>query len=50
MTWAEVSQLKGDKGNRVLLFEEVLRFCRDNGGSSKLQVWISTSSLLRIDF
>jgi len=31
MTWAEVSQLKGDKDNRVLLFEEVLRFCRDNG-------------------
>jgi glycerophosphoryl diester phosphodiesterase len=36
MTWAEVSKLKGDKDNRVLLFEEVLRFCRDNG----LQVMI----------
>lgn len=31
MTWAEVRQLRGDKGNRVLLFEEVLKFCRDNG-------------------
>src|SRR5690554_3880171 len=30
MTWEEVSPLKGDKGNRVLLFEEILRFCRDN--------------------
>src|SRR5690554_1679445 len=36
MTWEEVGQLKGDKGNRVLLFEEVLRFCRENG----LQVMI----------
>lgn len=36
MTWQEVSHLKGDKNNRVLLFEEVLRFCRDNG----LQVMI----------
>src|SRR5690606_12127620 len=30
MTWADVSQLKGDKDNRVLQFEEVLQFCRDN--------------------
>src|SRR5690554_4449018 len=30
MTWAEVRELKGDKDNRVLLFEEVLQFCRDN--------------------
>lgn len=36
MTWSEVQQLKGDKDNRVLLFEEVLRFCRDKG----LQVMI----------
>lgn len=36
MTWADVSYLRGDKDNRVLLFEEVLRFCRDNS----LQVMI----------
>jgi len=30
MNWAEVQQLKGNKDNQVLLFEEVLKFCRDN--------------------
>ena len=31
MTWSEVSQLVGDKGNRVLKFEEALKFCSENG-------------------
>lgn len=26
MTWAQISQLKGDKGNKVLLFEDLLKF------------------------
>jgi len=30
MTWAEVRELKGDRDNRVLQFEEVLRFCSNN--------------------
>ncbi|WP_108212111.1 glycerophosphodiester phosphodiesterase [Pontibacter mucosus] len=31
MTWQEVSQLVGDRGNKVLKFEETLRFCSENG-------------------
>ncbi|WP_266206168.1 glycerophosphodiester phosphodiesterase [Pontibacter kalidii] len=31
MTWDEVSQLVGDRGNSVLKFEEALKFCSENG-------------------
>lgn len=31
MTWEEISTLEGDKGNKVLKFEEALSFCSENG-------------------
>lgn len=31
MSWKEISKLVGDKGNRVLKFEDALRFCMENG-------------------
>lgn len=31
MTWKEISKLEGDRGNKVLKFEEALSFCSDNG-------------------
>lgn len=31
MSWKDISKLVGDKGNKVLKFEDVLRFCKKNG-------------------